>query len=366
MNRSEIATTYSFFRDFLRNFAQLIDDNVGRVFRKIEFNIQDRTFLYKDFSQEIKLPALHIQVSSLQIRYDKFNPLKNFQLFGVDEVFSVVLLLNETKQEYIIATCQPITFNLDLQINTASQLEELEIINCLNQMFVANQTFQWSFTTFIPLTDKLLEGWDLTTDEIYYLFEQKLTEKKEDKIIAKTVYYALYQMEPLITVSPASTYPTQSYSYQSGNMSFTVNTFVPSIIYRNEIPSRVQKVVYTEVFGNEPTAQVTQDLLNNVEEKTKLTFYRGYIISNDNTTQSEDGYVITVDFSQDPKNFVFFIRLPDNTNIVSTQQEKFIIESWESNTLTIKIKNLSEQEKACFDKIVSGDMTADLVSYKKE
>ena len=265
MNRSEIATTYSFFRDFLRNFAQLIDDNVGRVFRKIEFNIQDRTFLYKDFSQEIKLPALHIQVSSLQIRYDKFNPLKNFQLFGVDEVFSVVLLLNETKQEYIIATCQPITFNLDLQINTASQLEELEIINCLNQMFVANQTFQWSFTTFIPLTDKLLEGWDLTTDEIYYLFEQKLTEKKEDKIIAKTVYYALYQMEPLITVSPASTYPTQSYPYQSGNMSFTVNTFVPSIIYRNEIPSRVQKVVYTEVFGNEPTAQVTQDLLNNVE-----------------------------------------------------------------------------------------------------
>ena len=368
-----IVNVYHFYRDLLLNFGRFIDFVCGNIFRKIELNIQTRTFLYKDFTDKLYLPALNIQCSSFTNRLEHNNPIFTLQSYGPDSVKSVPLLLNETKQQYIIAALQYNQLTLDLTINASSQLEILEITQYLNQTFAPNLTFQWSFTTFIPIPDFLLENWDLTTDDIYYLYEQKLTSKQNEKIINQEVYYALYQVEPIITVSSVSSYPMDYNNTQSANMSFMLNAYVPIIMYRNDIPSKIAKVVYNWNVHNEPISTVSQDLINNVEEKTDFRFIRGAILSSENITFNTDTDQYTISFTfnidtYDPSKYLFLIYFPDNSYIY-TINDIIQFNSYDSDTstviFTIDKNKLSDYQNRVLNDVINNEYSIEGVIFEK-
>jgi len=369
-----LVNVYHFYRDFLFHFGNYIDFQCGRVFRKIETNIQDRTFLYKDFSQELKLPALYIQCSSMTPRIEKNNPIYVNQSFGPNEVFSTVLLLNETKNEYIITTNQFFQFNIDLIINTNTQLEALEIAQYLNQIFPPNSTFQWEgFNTFIPINPDLLENWDLDNDNIYYLYEQKLASQQLEPIINNNVYYGLFEVKPLITSTSTNTYPTDYTNTTQISASFIINTFVPIIMYRNTIPDKITRLIYNINSSLEPISSTTIDTLNNIQENTNFKFLKGVVIDYNILAYDNSNKQYIIDLSSiyvaDPKKVLFLIRFPDLSYLYTLDNKIQVLDyNSDGNILKYKIdaKYLSDYQKNIFDKVINKELSIDGTIFEKE
>jgi hypothetical protein len=369
-----LVNVYHFYRDFLFHFGNYIDLQCGGVFRKIETNIQGRTFLYKDFSQELKLPALFIQCSSMISRIEKNNPIYTNQAYGPNEVFSTVLLLNETKNEYIITTNQFFQFTLDLTINTNTQLEALEIIQYINQIFPPNTTFQWEgFNTFIPIYPDLLEDWDLTNDEIYYLYEQRLTSQELEPIINNNVYYGLFEVKPLITSSSSSTYPTDYTNTTQASASFIVNTFVPVLMYRNTIPNEITRIVYNINSTLEPISSTTIDTLNNIQEATNFKFIKGIILDYNILSYDDTNNQYIIDLSSvyvtDPNQVLFLIRFPDLSYLYTLDNKIQVLEyDSDNNILKYKIESkfVSDYQKDIFDKVINKELSIDSAFFEKE
>ena len=364
-----ILNVYHFYRDLLYNFANYIDNLCGNVFRKIELNIQTRTYLYKDFDSSLKLPALMLQCSSLLNRLEFNNPLLTY---GINEVHSIPLLYNETRNQYIIANCQYNQVSIELIINAATQLEVLELAQYINQQLPQNITFEWNFSSFIPLIDELLVGWDLDTDNIYYLYESKLTEKINDRIIDKQVYYALFTMNSLVTASSQSAYPNDFANTQTANLSFIVNTFVPTTVYRNDIPDRLHKVVYGFGTGTEPISTISHDLINDITETTDYVFYKGVVINNSNLTFDSDNneFVLEIDnLNTDPAGLIFVIFFDYiRANYVSTIDNKIQLTNYEDNKATYRISKsvLTDYQSNLFMKVINNELQLEGTYFKKK
>ena len=268
------ANIYHFYRDLLFYFANFIDSQLNNIFRKIEFNISTKTFLYKDFDASLKLPALLINVSQLRQRVDKHSPLLYSTLYCETEVFKTPLLLNETRQDVVISNLKQFEINIDLQINTESALSALEIANYIMQIFPENQTFQWEgFNTLVPISDSLISDWDIINDDIYYLYQYL------DLNTNKTTYYDPLEVSPLVANIGQSVNVNQIQSTFQQTVSFKLNLFVPVKLIRKSLPNVIQNIFISYSLSNELPLLSTFESGYIIKNDT-FDFYRGFILSN--------------------------------------------------------------------------------------
>lgn len=268
------ANIYHFYRDLLFYFANFIDSQLNNIFRKIEFNISTKTFLYKDFDASLKLPALLINISQLRQRVDKHSPLLYSTLYCETEVFKTPLLLNETRQDVVISNLKQFEINIDLQINAESALSALEIANYIMQIFPENQTFQWEgFNTLVPISDSLISDWDIINDDIYYLYQYL------DLNTNKTTYYAPLEVSPLVTNIGQSVNVNQIQSTFQQTVSFKLNLFVPVKLIRKSLPNVIQNIFISYSLSNELPLLSTFESEHIIKNDT-FDFYRGFILSN--------------------------------------------------------------------------------------
>ena len=375
---SKLVNLYHFFRDLLYHFGQFINHNLGNIFRKIELNIQTRTFQYTKFSQELNLPALYLEISSFFPVNQVNNPLFLNQNLGFNPITSSYILYNETINEAVILHQIFTHIYINTTINASTPIEALELAQLLNQIFFPNTYFEWDdgFTTFVPIPESLISNWDILTHDIYYLYESKLTSKMEDKIINSTIYYGLLEVKPIIRPNQVNVLPNSQTTTQTITLPFEFYIYLPTIMYNISKPSEIRKInlfVLTQDVYTVPILEFSYNMLTNKYSHGNYKFYKGYVISKTNLSHdnSQDIFSLTLNnvnitgFDKD-KNPFFIIQIPDNNEIINVSN---VIDNIEYNdtaktlTITINGKKLNKMQYQYFKNIINNNNSGVVTLY---
>jgi len=305
--------THNYYVDFLKSFNIFLKkvfnpllSKTGQDIQKIEYNIGSNTLLKYNLYGNESYEYPNIIIDLTDVRGDEgVSGIKN-NIYGlINNINTVYLCDNMTKNEYIKCDLKKYILNFNIQINVETAADLLNYYHLVVNRIPINFTFvDYSFFYSVEVTE-FVKNWDFINDDIYNIFLFPDPTERD-----KNQYFSYIEIQPEFEFTSITKSEDKENMKYSINLNVLASVLLPSFLYGNAFQyfDRV-------IFDISTTDDIQWPILidtNNIFESNKIKKginiqKENFILKNNNIEIDLSSYNIILN-----QNDVYLLSLIEN------------------------------------------------------
>jgi hypothetical protein len=264
---------HNFYCDLLLSIPLLIDNNIlpSNYIKNYQFNIANRTFNLFNTSNKSNpyqpnydLPAAIVELQDHNFIFGK-RP-SNIQFSTLTNTNQIPILYNKEKDITCYLQEDHVQTNINILINTSSQLQAKDIEYAFENILPLNKFIQFhKFCSYLEIPREFLIDIDLNPryNQIYNLYSRL------NKNTGGIEYTYGIEYQPLIQLNSIDSTISQTQQTFTTSISLTYQLQMPLyVVYSKEYNINRINIDFTR-FGHEPISPVRPQTISNEEEYNK-------------------------------------------------------------------------------------------------